>query len=121
MKLANNNYVVLKHREIFRECFDYMLKWFHNTYIEGNVTKLMLPMIGGYEICLFDLYKLVKCFGGYERLIYKKKWDDLSLGFGFSGLYGLRFKEIYVHLLLIPETYFEVAKVGMTSADDYIS
>ncbi|GJR38459.1 ARID DNA-binding domain-containing protein [Tanacetum coccineum] len=120
MKLANNNKVVLKHREIFRECFESMLKWFHNTYIKGDVTKLMPPTIGGYEICLFDLYKLVKCFGGYERLNYKMKWDEVSLGFGFSGLYGLRFKEIYVHYLLIPETYFEVAKVGLTSTDDYI-
>ncbi|GJU74386.1 ARID DNA-binding domain-containing protein [Tanacetum coccineum] len=120
MKLANNNKVVLKHREIFRECFESMLKWFHNTYIEGDVTKLMPPTIGGYEICLFDLYKLVKCFGGYERLNYKMKWDEVSLGFGFSGLYGLRFKEIYVHYLLIPETYFEVAKVGLTSTNDYI-
>ncbi|GJS59761.1 bulb-type lectin domain-containing protein [Tanacetum coccineum] len=114
MKLANNNKVVLKHREIFRECFESMLKWFHNTYIDGDVTKLMPLTIGGYEICLFDLYKLVKCFGGYERLNYKMKWDEVSLGFGFSGLYGLRFKEIYVHYLLIPETYFEVAKVGLT-------
>ncbi|GJW27481.1 ARID DNA-binding domain-containing protein [Tanacetum coccineum] len=120
MKLANNNKVVLKHREIFRECFESMLKWFHNTYIDGDVTKLMPLTIGGYEICLFDLYKLVKCFGGYERLNYKMKWDEVSLGFGFSGLYGLRFKEIYVHYLLIPETYFEVAKVGLTSTDDYI-
>nr|GEY87172.1 bulb-type lectin domain-containing protein [Tanacetum cinerariifolium] len=86
MKLVNNNKVVLKHREIFRECFESMLKWFYNTYIEGEVTKLMPPMIGGYEICLFDLYKLVKCFGGYERLNYKKKLDEVSLGFGFSGL-----------------------------------
>nr|GEV88213.1 bulb-type lectin domain-containing protein [Tanacetum cinerariifolium] len=90
MKLANNNKVVLKHREIFRECFESMLKWFHNTYIEGDVTKLMPSTIGGYEICLFDLYKLVKCFGGYERLNYKKKWDEVSLGFGFLGLYRLR-------------------------------
>ncbi|GJW14159.1 ARID DNA-binding domain-containing protein, partial [Tanacetum coccineum] len=102
------------------ECFESMLKWFHNTYIEGDVTKLMPPTIGGYEICLFDLYKLVTCFGGYERLNYKKKWDEVSLCFGFSGLHGLRFKEIYVHYLLIPETYFEVAKVGLTSTDDYI-
>ncbi|GKA93105.1 ARID DNA-binding domain-containing protein [Tanacetum coccineum] len=80
MKLANNNKVVLKHREIFRECFESMLKWFHNTYIEGDVTKLMPPTIGGYEICLFDLYKLVKCFGGYERLNYKMKLDEVSLG-----------------------------------------
>nr|GEW07928.1 hypothetical protein [Tanacetum cinerariifolium] len=119
MKLANNNKVVLKHREIFRECFESMLKWFHNTYINGDITKLMPPpTIGGYEIWLFDLYKLVKCFCGYERLNYKKKWDEVSLGFGFSGLYGLRL--IYVHYLLIPETYFEVAKVGLTSTDDYI-
>ncbi|GKA55882.1 hypothetical protein Tco_0754954 [Tanacetum coccineum] len=103
MKLANNNKVVLKHREISRECFESMLKWFHNTYIEGDVTKLMPPTIGGYE-----------------RLNYKMKWDEVSLGFGFSGLYGLRFKEIYVHYLLIPKTYFEVAKVGLTSTDDYI-
>nr|GEX59276.1 bulb-type lectin domain-containing protein [Tanacetum cinerariifolium] len=102
IKLAKNNKVVLKHREIFRECFESMLKWFHNTYIEGDVTKLMAPTIGGYEICPFDLYKLVKCFGGYERLNYKKKWDEVSLGFGFSGLYGLGFKEIYVHCLLCP-------------------
>nr|GEY93044.1 putative ARID DNA-binding domain-containing protein [Tanacetum cinerariifolium] len=120
IKLANSNKVVLKHREIFRECFESMLKWFHNTYIEGDVTKLMPPTIGGYEICLFDLSKLVKCFGGYERLNYKKKWDEVSFGLGFSRLYGLMFKEIYVLYLLIPETYFEVAKVGVTSTDDYI-
>nr|GEW45342.1 bulb-type lectin domain-containing protein [Tanacetum cinerariifolium] len=92
MKLANNNKVVLKHREIFRECFKSILKWFHNTYIEGDVTKLMPLTIGGNEICLFYLYKLVKCFGGYERLNYKKKWDEVSLGFRFSGLYGLRYE-----------------------------
>nr|GFB11396.1 ARID DNA-binding domain-containing protein [Tanacetum cinerariifolium] len=114
MKLANNNKVVLKHRENFTKCFESMIKWFHNTYIKGDVTKLMPLTIGRYEICVFDLYKLVKCFGGYERLNYKKKWDEVSLGFGFSGLYGFKFKEIYVHYLLIPETYFEAAKVGLT-------
>nr|GEY55758.1 hypothetical protein [Tanacetum cinerariifolium] len=51
---------------------------------------------------------------------YKKKWDEVSLGFEFSGLYRLRFKEIYVDYLLILETYFEVAKVGLTSTYDYI-
>nr|GEV90285.1 hypothetical protein [Tanacetum cinerariifolium] len=68
--------------------------------------------LDAYEICLFDLYKLVKCFGGYERLNYKKKWDEVSLGFGFSRLYGFKFKEIYVHYLLILETYIEAAKVN---------
>nr|GEU68951.1 hypothetical protein [Tanacetum cinerariifolium] len=52
-------------------------------------------------------------------LNYKKKWDEVSLGFGFSGLYGLRFKDIYVHYLLIPETYLEVNEVDIegTSRD----
>ncbi|GJR46217.1 bZIP transcription factor TGA10 isoform X1 [Tanacetum coccineum] len=43
---------------------------------------------------------------------------NICIGYLFFRIDGLRFNEIYVHYLLIPETYFEVVKVRLTSTPD---
>lgn len=87
--------------------FQVLIGWFHEV-MYGN--KLALPLcVNGIDVSIFDVYKLVINYGGFEKVLEGKEWDDIAMSFGYEQKFGQEFKVMLVKYLLQPEEYFKNA------------
>ncbi|GKB49676.1 cytochrome P450 [Tanacetum coccineum] len=114
MKLMNTDNISYKHKEVFTRKFNDTLKWFHKTKAGKDLEGKLPPKISNVEICLFDFYKFVNNCEAMEKItIPRSEWMEIAMYYGFPNYCDEDLKKTFEDYLLLPHTYYELAKGRM--------
>nr|GEY10541.1 ARID DNA-binding domain-containing protein [Tanacetum cinerariifolium] len=106
----DNDEIVSKGWDTYRERFDKVLKWFYNHYLKRQLPGPVPPIIHGVQIYLSDLYKLVDCVGAYLSVNFGQEFDVIAEILGLTKRDGDEIKRCYISYLDVFTSYYKTAR-----------
>lgn len=109
MDMINEQEIVEGCKELVRNHFERLVEWFYKVFV--HTKKRSVPVkIEDTEVCLLDLYLIVKGMQGYGYVNLERKWKDVATGLGFSEKNAKHLRRCYETHLGLLEAYYNVAK-----------
>ena len=108
---------VIEVKNCFANSFEKMVIWFVKDVLKENFEKAMPPRVGIKEVCLMDVYRTIKEFGGATSVFENGDWDNVAMRIGFDGSYGKDFENCYINYLQQLDLYYIVGKRLMEETD----
>ncbi|KAJ0794825.1 putative transcription factor interactor and regulator CCHC(Zn) family [Helianthus annuus] len=102
---------IKKHPRFFDAPFEEVLVWFITDFLGIVCEKAMPPeLIDGRDLSLILLHRIVKHNGGFEEIMEKDMWGDISVKYGYEADDAYEIKVAYVYYLELVEWYFDYIK-----------
>ena len=102
---------IKKHPRFFDTPFEEILVWFITNFLGIVCEKAMPPeLIDGRDVSLILLHRIVKHNGGFDEIMAKDKWGEISVKYGYDKDDAYEMKVAYVYYLELAEWYFDYIK-----------
>ncbi|KAM0028219.1 putative transcription factor interactor and regulator CCHC(Zn) family [Helianthus debilis subsp. tardiflorus] len=102
---------VKKHPRFFDAPFEEVLVWFITNFLGIVCEKAMPPvLIDGRDLSLILLHRLVKNNGGFDEIMEKDKWGEISVKYGYDADDAYEMKVAFIYYLELVEWYFDYIK-----------
>ncbi|KAF5791103.1 putative transcription factor & chromatin remodeling ARID family [Helianthus annuus] len=100
------------HELFYEGSMEDVINWFIPCFLgickEGEMPPTLL---NGKPIELITLYKVVKEYGGFKKVVQDDAWDNIALQCGFDCDDDFEVKVAYVRYIELVEWYYEVMKI----------
>ncbi|KAL9996426.1 putative transcription factor interactor and regulator CCHC(Zn) family [Helianthus debilis subsp. tardiflorus] len=102
---------VKKHPRFFDAPFKEILVWFITNFLGIVCEKAMPPeLIDGRDLSLILLHRIVNNNGGFDEIMAKDKWGEISVKYGYDMDDAYEMKVAFVYYLELVEWYFDYIK-----------